>query len=41
LADQLHKPHVIGIFFRSAPISLIALRHRDLDVGPGQNLPEK
>src|SRR5215470_8039560 len=30
--DQLHQPHVIGIFFRSALVSSIVLRHRDLDV---------
>jgi hypothetical protein len=39
--DQLHQPHVIGIFFRSALVSSIVLRHRDLDVGARQNLPEK
>ena len=32
-ADKLHQPHVIGIFFRSALVSWIVLRHRDLDVG--------
>jgi hypothetical protein len=40
-ADQLHQPHVIGIFFRSALGSSILLRHRELDVGTWQNLPEK
>jgi hypothetical protein len=40
-ADQLHQPHIIGIFFRSALVSSIVLRHRDLDVGTRQNLPEK
>jgi hypothetical protein len=40
-ADKLHQPHVIGIFFRSALVSSIVLRHRDLDVGAQQNLPEK
>ena len=40
-ADQLHQPHVIGIFFRSALISSIVLRHRDLDVGTPKSLPEK
>jgi hypothetical protein len=40
-ADQLHQPHVIGIFFRSALVSSIVLRHRELDVGTRQNLPEK
>jgi hypothetical protein len=33
-ADKLHQPHVIGIFFRSALVSSIVLRHRELDVGP-------
>src|SRR5882724_592706 len=37
-ADQLHQPHVIGIFFRSALVSSIVLRHRELDVGTWQNL---
>ena len=32
-ADQLHQPHVVGIFFRSTLVSSIVLRHRDLDVG--------
>jgi hypothetical protein len=40
-ADQLHQPHVIGIFFRSALVSSIVLRHRDLDVGTPESLPEK
>src|SRR4029450_653042 len=40
-ADQLYQPHVIGVFFRSALISSIVLRHRELDVGTWQNLPEK
>src|SRR5882724_1465720 len=40
-ADKLHQPHVIGIFFRSALVSSIALRHRDLDVWTRQTLPEK
>ena len=40
-AHQLHEPHVIGIFFRFILIPLILLRHRDLDVGTRQNLPEK
>jgi hypothetical protein len=31
-ADQLHQPHIIGIFFRSALVSSIVLRHCDLDV---------
>src|SRR5215510_6884483 len=39
--DQLHQPHVSCIFFRSAQVSSIVLRHRDLDVGTWQNLPEK
>src|SRR3954465_7043913 len=39
-ANQLHQPDVIGIFFRSTLVSSIVLRHRDLDVGPRQNLPE-
>jgi hypothetical protein len=40
-ADKLHQPHVIGIFFRFALVSSIVLRHRELDVGTWQNLPEK
>src|SRR5215211_9329953 len=40
-ADQLHQPYVIRIFFRSALVSLIALRHCDLDAGTWQKLPEK
>src|SRR5512133_820601 len=40
-AAQLHQPHIIGILFRSALVSLIVLRHRELDVGTWQNLPEK
>src|SRR4030095_6343469 len=40
-ADKLHQPHVTGIFFRSALVSSIVLRHRDLDVGTPKSLPEK
>jgi hypothetical protein len=29
-ADQLHQPHVIGIFFRSALVSSIVSSHRSL-----------
>src|SRR5215467_12490817 len=39
--DQLHQSYVIRIFFRSALVSSIVLRHRDLDVGARQNLTEK
>jgi hypothetical protein len=40
-ADQLHQLDVIGIFFRSALVYPVVLRHRELDVGTRQNLPEK